>query len=442
MPVKTILTVVTFAALAMLPGMRVFDPATIPQVWDMPVPSIEKVASGPTLAALRADWARVLDAQVLQGRGGPLDHFYEALARDGTVRVLHFGDSPTTADLITADLRGALQKQFGNAGAGFVLISKPWAWYQHRGVVMDSSGWNIEVAGVAENKDGLYGLGGGRFTGDQGAEASWVVGGGQHSAEVAFLAHPGGGSFAFEADGQELGSWDTNASAVSAGFATFELPAGSSAFRLRVTAGTVQLFGVEFQRERPGLIYSSLGINGANITLLSRVYNHHHLATELQHYHPDLVVLAYGTNESGFPTFVDTTWAEEMKLAVKRVRAALPNASILLMSPMDRGEVKEDGSIGTTKALPRLVAKEKAIAAEMGVAFFNTYEAMGGEGTMAEWYAAEPRLVGADYIHPMPAGAKIVGDLLYGALLDGYQEYKGRMQAWRDAAAKTIATAP
>ncbi len=58
------------------------------------------------------------------------------------------------------------------------------------------------------------------------------------------------------------------------------------------------------------------------------------------------------------------------------------------------------------------------------MAFFNTYEAMGGEGTMARWYASEPRLVGADYIHPMPAGAKIVGGLWYDALQDGFNDYK------------------
>ena len=53
-----------------------------------------------------------------------LDHFYEALLRGGQVRVLHYGDSPTTADLITADVRGMLQKQFGDAGAGFAVREK------------------------------------------------------------------------------------------------------------------------------------------------------------------------------------------------------------------------------------------------------------------------------------------------------------------------------
>jgi lysophospholipase L1-like esterase len=78
------------------------------------------------------------------------------------------------------------------------------------------------------------------------------------------------------------------------------------------------------------------------------------------------------------------------------------------------------------------VSIEQKVAADTGVAFFNTYQAMGGEGTMARWYTSEPRLVGADYIHPMPAGAKIVGELLYGALRDGYNEYKLRQLKGKD----------
>jgi hypothetical protein len=43
---------------------------------------------------------------------------------------------------------------------------------------------------------------------------------------------------------------------------------------------------------------------------------------------------------------------------------------------------------------------------------------------MSRWFAAEPRLVGSDYIHPMPAGAKIVGELLFTALRQGFNRYK------------------
>jgi hypothetical protein len=115
-----------------------------------------------------------------------------------------------------------------------------------------------------------------------------------------------------------------------------------------------------------------------------------------------------------------------MREVVRRLHAALPDTAVLLMSPMDRGEKNEAGKIETVKVLPRLVSIESRVAGETGVAFFNTFEAMGGAGTMARWYTSEPRLVSADFIHPMPAGAKIVGELLYDALRDGYNDYKLR----------------
>ena len=49
------------------------------------------------------------------------------------------------------------------------------------------------------------------------------------------------------------------------------------------------------------MVYHSLGINGANVTLLSRSFNGPHWTAELRHYKPDLVIINYGTNESGFP---------------------------------------------------------------------------------------------------------------------------------------------
>lgn len=433
-PVKTMLAVGTVAALFLTPlavpqwePYRVVNAALISEVWDMPVPPPDEEELGPSLDHMRLARQQVLEAQTLLSPNGALDHFYEALRRGGTVRILHYGDSPTTADLITADVRGMLQKQFGDAGAGFVLIARPWAWYNHRGMGMEAANWGIDVAGRPEFKDGMFGLGGGRFRGSPGSVATWTLRSGQaRSVEVAFLAQPGGGSFVFEADGVEIGSADTHADQLRPGFVTFTLPPGASQMSVRVTEGFVQLYGAEFRKDRPGVLYSSLGVNGASVTLLSRAYDRSHLMEQLRHYRPDLVVLAYGTNESGFPGFVDTTWAAEMEAAVRRIRAALPDASILLMSPMDRGELKSDGSIGTVDALPRLVKKEKELALHLGVAFFNTFEAMGGSGTMARWYAAQPRLVGADYIHPLPAGAKIVGELLYSSLRDGFNDFKLR----------------
>jgi lysophospholipase L1-like esterase len=436
-PVKTFLAVFSFTVLVCLPQFvpalarfRVWDLNKISAVWDLPLPKPE-VESGSAINPdeLRSKKLEVAAHGYLRDETHELDHFYAGLLQSAVrpVRVLHYGDSPTTADLVTGDIRAMLQKEYGDGGSGFTLIARPWAWYNHRGVEMDGSGWKIDIAGAGEIRDGMFGLGGATFRGQTGASARWKLKDGRHRfAEVAYLEQPEGGAFAFEADDQQVGVADTSAEHAGPGFAAFELPEGSTRFSLRVTSGHVRLYGVEFRKAASGIVYSSLGINGASVTMLSRTFNAAHWAAELRHYQPDLVVLAYGTNESGFPKFVDSTWADEVRLAVRRLRAALPKTSILLMSPMDRGERDEQGEISTLPALLRLVRIEGRIAEESGVAFFNTFEAMGGEGTMGRWYAAQPRMVGADFIHPLPAGGKIVGGLLFRALQDGFTEYKLR----------------
>jgi lysophospholipase L1-like esterase len=432
MPTKTALTVLTFIGLILLPQVapalknyKSLDPHNIGMVLDLPIP---KLKTEPPLdtAELRGKRLEARAPSNLLDPTHALDHFYESLLKNGTTRIVHYGDSPTTGDLITADARVMLQKQFGDGGTGFVLIARPWAWYNHRGVEMEaSSHWKIEIAGIAQIKDGMHGLGGVSFLGAPGATAQWKIRGGANTVEVAYLTQPDGGAFAVDGDDKELGEVETAGETKGPGYASFNVPQGVSKFTVRVTRGNVRLYGAEFRKTSPGVMYSSLGINGANVTLLSKSFNGPHWAAELRHYQPALVIVNYGTNESGYASFVDKTWAPEMKEVVRRLRAAVPESSILLMSPMDRGEKTADG-IETTPVLPRLVTIEQRVASETGAAFFNTFEAMGGAGTMARWYTSEPRLVSADFIHPMPAGAKIVGELLYNALRDGYNQYKLR----------------
>src|SRR5207248_35465 len=145
--------------------------------------------------------------------------------------------------------------QFGYAGTGFTLIARPWAWYNHRGVEMDSSDWKIDVAGVGALKDGLFGLGGATFRGSVGAVAHWKLKDGRHRvAEVAFLTQPDGGEFTFEADGNDVGLTDTSGDITDSRFARFDLPEGSTQFTLRVIRGSVRLYGVEFRTDNPGVL--------------------------------------------------------------------------------------------------------------------------------------------------------------------------------------------
>lgn len=359
-----------------------------------------------------------------------LDRFYEALWRTekqeagAVTRILHYGDSPTTADLITGDLRSMLQERFGNAGHGFILIAKPWAWYQHSGADVDGSGWQMTPASRFESHDGLFGLGGVSFAGGVGARSRIAFRvKGQSSVEIWFLCQPGGGTFSASANGQVLGIVDTAGDSKASAFVTYEVPEGVRELELRVDRGSVRLFGVVAEKPGHGVVYDSLGLNGASITVLTRMFNEAQWAEGLRHRGPNLVIINYGTNEADFASFVDGPYEKELRAAIGRLRRALPESSILVMSPMDRGEHTSQG-IATMPTIPRIVAIQKRVARETGCGFFDTFSAMGGEGTMARWYAAQPRLVSADLIHPYPAGGKKIAAIIASEIQNGLNRYK------------------
>ena len=438
-PKKTSLTLIALAAMMTAPDLlsafkdyRMLDWTTVPRVLDFQVKVRSEDPVADEQARLRPDTTpEKADTPKLVDEKGDLQRFYAVLhateRRDegAVTRILHYGDSPTTADLITADVRALFQKEFGDAGHGFVLLAKPWAWYGHRGVTVKGSGWKIEPANTAELRDGQFGLGAVSFRGGPGASSKISLKDAGHTKiEVAWLSQPEGGTFMVAADGQTLGTVDTASPLVTSGFQTFTVPEGFQEVAIGQVTGRVRLYGVRLMKESAGVEYSSMGVNGAAITILARNVGEAHWGEQLRHVKPDLVVINYGTNESVYAGYVDTAFERELVRAVKRVRQAVPEAAILIMSPMDRGQRMPSGEIETVAPMNRLVALEQRVAAEHGCAFFNTFEAMGGPGTMGRWYLTEPRMVGADLIHPMPAGAKIVGNLLYKSLQDGYRRYK------------------
>ena len=187
---------------------------------------------------------------------------------------------------------------------------------------------------------------------------------------------------------------------------------------------SVTLFGVDFKRGATGVLYDSLGLNGATVTVLGRVLNPDLWKQELAHAGPTMIAVNYGSNESSFGKFVHTQYANELRLAIQRTRQAAPGVPILIMSPMDRGERSGLDDIETMSTIPEIVAIQQQVAAEMHCAFFDTYDAMGASGTMARWYVASPRLVTADLLHPTPQGATIVAGLFVAQLDLRYDRWK------------------
>jgi lysophospholipase L1-like esterase len=365
------------------------------------------------------------------GGGTALASFYAALARTASgapgavTRILHFGDSPVTGDLISSGARARFQTRYGDAGHGFIFAGRPWEWYNHQGVELSSSGWRMLSPLFKAGNDGFYGLGGVCFEAAQGASCMvGTVSRGLGSQVARFDVHievqPGGGTLLASIDGNPPVELATAAPRREVRVRSLEVADGPHTLTLQPKGdGEVVLFGVALERSGPGVVYDSLGTNGGTVHFLTLI-DERCWRDELRLRAPDLVILNYGTNESGYGYFSFDAYAEDIKKVVRRIREAVPEASILLMAPMDRGTFDESGEIVTLPTIPKIVDTQRAVAIATGCAYFDTYRAMGGEGTMGRWYRGNTHLVTGDLTHPTGVGADLVAGLLVDALEAGF----------------------
>jgi lysophospholipase L1-like esterase len=374
-------------------------------------------------------------ASPLEDPSGSLTHFYEALARGehtkdgggGLTRILHYGDSMLTGDSVSGTVRRLLQERFGNGGHGFVLPGRPWPWYRHRGAdSWSSEGFRVNRITTNPVGDGCLGLGAVTFRTYQGG-ARFVVepAEGERVArfELYYLRHPRGGDLTLRVDDAREEQLSTAADRQASAFHEISVPEG--VHRLAVTytgGGEVRIFGVTLERSGPGVVYDSLGVNGLHASNFRRL-DPGHVAEQIGHRAPDLIVVMLGTNESQNQSLDLERHGRDYADMLAMLRRGAPSASCLVASPPDRVL----GPRGQRRSLmAAIVDRQREVARESGCAFWNTFEAMGGEGSATAWRRMSPPLMGGDNTHPTPIGAELLGSQIARALISGYEW-------WRDA---------
>jgi len=366
---------------------------------------------------------------------GALDPFYAALLaverrEPGAIaRVTYFGDSIVASDFVTGTLRRRLQKRFGDAGHGFMLMANAWPGYFHNDVVRFAApGWTVSRVVGPFSRDGLYGLGGVSFRSEGpgvfsrfATTQSGTFGRGVSRFVLDYLKQPNGGSIGVKIDGRDVATLDTRAEAPRSALERWNVPDGPHELEVRALGANVRAFGVWMERDEPGVVLDAIGIQGCRIRFLDQT-DDAHFAEQLRLRDPALTVFEYGMNESEDGELYPLDQYEQtMKAVLVQVKAALPRAACLLVGPLDRAEKKGDG-FRSRPVIPKLAAIQRKVAGEVGCGYWDTLGAMGGFGSMAIWY--QRGLGGADLAHPSSAGAEVLGNWVYLALMEGYEAYK------------------
>ena len=368
--------------------------------------------------------------------GVALDSFYAALLRTARAepkaitRVAHFGDSAVAADSVTYTMRRQLQKRFGDAGHGFVLIAPGDMHYYHLDIAHRASdSWELFQLVLGSLGTNWYGYGGVQYRGADGASARFAtVGRGEVGKQVAryevfYQRYPGGGPLILKLDNERPQTVNTRSKVQEDAWVVVQTSDGSHGLSVRATGSDpVRLYGVALERDVPGVVYDSLGMVGGRAERFLSL-DREHIQRQISHRNPALVILAYGGNEADNSWLDIARYEEKLRLVLNHIRVPGENRACLLMAPLDQGERDGRGEIRTIPKLPEIVEAQRRVALSEGCAFYDTFSAMGGKGSMLRWYRKRPRLAMSDFRHATTIGYEVIGEMFYKALLNGYADY-------------------
>lgn len=370
--------------------------------------------------------------------GRALDGFFASLAETqrktpgAVTRIAHFGDSIVVSDYVSGTLRRRLQQTFGDAGHGYVLLANAWPAYFHNDVFRFATrGWKVSRIVGPLAKDGLYGLGGVSFAAPAGVHSQ--VGTAREGEfgrnvslfSISYLEQPGGGRLSVRVDGKEHSVIDTNGPEKVGAHHDVRVPDGEHLLELVTQGPETRAFGVVLERDVPGVVLDALGVQGARIRFLDK-QDDAHWAQELAWRRPNLLVYQFGANESGDGyAYPMDEYLETMKLVLEQGKRALPDASCLIVGAMDRARV-EDGAVTSMRIIQLIIQEQRRAAEQVGCAYFDTYESMGGWGSMPRW--VKRGLGQADMTHPTGVGAERIAGWIYGALMQRYDVYLDRVE--------------
>ena len=358
--------------------------------------------------------------------------------------ILQIGDSHTAADFFTGRVRERLQELYGLGGSGYIVAGRPHAGVRSSLYSSDvSEGWSYEALQKSDERSRFYLSGFNAVARRAGAALNLNLRGalGYDNIEVAFLRQPGGGRAQVTLDGTLSAEIDLDgAKGERAVVSVARSDGDTQPFRnIKVKSLSdqpVTITGVKVDRSGDGISYLSLGFPGATVQLLQKLAMKN-LADDLRQMSPDIIVLAFGTNE-GFNDALDiANYTSEYEQVLAKLKLLRPDARLVMIGPAEGARSRgggcgskpcpvstssEDvtGSICRYETPPKLAQVREAqrrIARDHDVMFWDWASIMPKNCGPQIWANAAPALMARDHVHFTLEGYRQSADKFTEALI-------------------------
>ena len=361
--------------------------------------------------------------------------FEQAEAEGKTYRIMHYGDSQIEMDRISSVLRQQLQELFGGSGPNMIPAIQNVATIsvsQHasgltRYIVFGDSTTrraNHNRYGVMMQFGQVSGQGSITFSKTNHSQAFEKA---KEFSSVSVLLGHNSQNFTVSLKCDTLVTEPKILDACdSVSLITWTLPVnvkkGTLSFK-----GNAEIYAVLLDGEA-GVALDNVALRGCSGTIFTRL-NEDVLRQSFDLLDTRLIILQFGGNRmpgiSGSKNI--GSYMKELEKQIVFLKRVAPQSKFFFIGPADMGK-SYNGKMGTWKGLPELNDSLRVMALRNDVAYWDMFNVMGGEGSMAQWVKHQPPMAGPDYVHFTFRGAQEIGSDLAKSFTTYYDFYKLRQR--------------
>lgn len=363
----------------------------------------------------------------LTGNIDQLKTFFEALknSKNKVIRIAHYGDSLIQGDVISEYIRDRFQKRFSGKGAGYLAIVSNDIKIRNTTKHTYSDDWTY-VAITTRNPDRLpFGIGGSVAVPKNG---SWVKYQSTQylSSTISFdlikiyYSHADENSTIEYIANEKTSKKIKLKSGTNVQELILELDKNSTSIEIKFLSGKAPYFYSVSLESGNGIYLDNFSMPGNTGSSLLDIP--HNVIADFNKYNDyRLVILNYGANVSSPNKGIYTLYENKMVTLIEQFKKLFPNAGFLLVSVGDK-TIKKGNYFVTNPDVRLLLEAQKRIVAKTKIAFWNLWEAMGGNNSMNDWVNAKPPMALKDYAHFTPNGGARVAELFFDAIMDAYNK--------------------
>ncbi len=354
-----------------------------------------------------------------------LERFYGSLTNinqlQRPLRIAFFGDSFTEGDIFCGNLREKLQSVYGGRGVGMLPLWSQTSGFRRTVIQQSAGGWE-EYSLIKADKNNMLGISGYSYYPNESAyvyyEGSKYLPHLDTCNSVKVFYYLPMGKVSLKAKFDKINNIDTLLASSGQVQCLNLTPGnfGNVSLHFSNTSNLI-LYGASLE-DTTGVIVDNFSMRGSAGWVLKYIPEKT-LKEFNQLIHYDLIIMQYGLNvmENGKNKY--TRFSQEMVSMIKYFQSCFPDTDFLLIGVSDRS-VNKEGNYVTMPAVHGMIAAQKQICAETGIAFWNLFEAMGGSNSMVDFVNASPPKANKDYTHLNFTGGAFLGNKLFEAI-----EYEG-----------------